>query len=158
VSAVLDQLETAVVAAIAGLGLTLGSTSVTVSRKKLVRLGEGLDTTPLITVAVANQAGKDEWWQTAGQGMKGKKRREYVLEVDLAAKGQRDAVANEGTYQLWREKIMSAFEPLSSLGVAQLYDVLVEPGPSYDREHYPLNLDNSRLFLRLVTIEDASLT
>jgi hypothetical protein len=154
----LDQLETAVVSTITALGLILVSTSVIVSRKKLVRIGEGLDTTPLITVAVASQPGKDQWWQTPAPPQKGKKRREYVLEIDLAAKGQRDAVANESTYQLWREQIMSCFEPVTALGVSQLYDVLIEPGPSYDREQFQFNLDNSRIFLRLVTIEDASLT
>src|SRR5947209_1197242 len=150
--AVIDQLENAVVTAITGLPLTLdGTTPVTVKRKKLAVIDVAeKPQLPLITVSAAAQSGRDQWFDTGSAGRPGRKRREYVLEINLAARGNRDETAHEGDYQAWRQMIMGAFEPPSALGVDALYDVEIEPGALYERSGHPRNFDMSVIHIRLI--------
>lgn len=157
-AAVIDRLEDALVGLIDGLGLTLPDlTAVTVKRQKDAAIREGLDAAPLVTVSAAPVPGKDAWWDTGTAAFpNGRKQRQYSCLVNFAAAGNRTQLADDGTYQLWRERTMGCVEPLSVWDVAELYDVMIQPGPWVDAGNHVRNLDTSKLTLTLVTIESAS--
>lgn len=155
--AVSDRLEDALVARIDGLNLTLGAVSVSVERKKAPKVERGLESTPLIQVTAAERAVRYEWFDTGTEDTpNGRKKAFYPADIHMSAPGNRDPNTDEDTYRDWREAIMRAFEPPSVLDIDELYDVIVEPGPQYDRGGFPRNYDQSVIQLLCVTIEPAA--
>lgn len=151
-----DQIEAAVVQRIAGLGLTLNGTAATVEGKKLPKIERGLETTPLVVVAAGERPVRMDWLDSGGAAFhSGRKLLGYPVEVFMGGPGDRDPTVVQTAQRDWRQSIGRAFEPPSVLGLTEVLNVVVDPGPQYERTGFVRNYDASRLDLIVETIEPA---
>ena len=139
---------------IGDLGLTLGATAVTVLKRKVPVLGEGLDlpALPVVLVCPAEKPGKDVWFDTGrGSPPRARRLRERAFHVLVLSASNRDATksgtGNAETYSEWTEKIANLFVDPRAVGADDLADyetllrVRYTPEVNYDRRAFGLNYD-----------------
>lgn len=149
--AIYNDILDAVVSQIQTLGLTLGSTSVVVAKRKLPKREQGLDTLPLIAVVPSDKP------ETVKRlGFEDAVSVTYRVDVVVIATGDGDPVSNLDTYLDWRQKIRRLFQEWPLAGVDSVYDVRIDPDTVIDRDALNQNYDYSGLTAWFLSAEQST--
>lgn len=155
-----DIIHDGSVSIIQGLNLTLGSTPVTVVKRKVGTVEQATGAMPLISVSCSPRAGSSKLWDTGlNTGGGGRKEWHYYLQIDMSSPGNRNPLTGLPDYQSWRQTIARAFGIPTVIMLPypdQLYDIVNDPGPVIDRGAYKGLYDESVMTLDFVTVEDSS--
>lgn len=77
----------------------------------------------------------------------------WPVVIQIADRNDQDDQTNKGTYALWRERLIKRFLSQRLLGVPDIFDCAVEPGPIFDKDLPLYQFMVSGFTLRLKTRE-----
>lgn len=138
--------------AVSGLSLVLGSTPLPVLIRKLPKLGETLDSAPVVLICPTEQPEKIIDYATEGLVYV-----EYGVEIVIVAANNQDYLSNLDSYLNFRQQIRLLFQGTTLTGAPTVCDMDMIPEAPIDRALVAADYDYSAISVRFKSCESRGL-
>src|SRR5215468_4046544 len=126
-----------------GLAVSINGQPATVVQRKLPSVDDVLDALPMLIFTPPEEPDSDEPFNTGGYRLY-----QFVYEVALVARGNRDLVTGLPDFRLARQQVSFLFGQPRPLNNPALLRIDLEPGQVIDRGKINANYDYSTMRLR----------